>query len=134
MAVAYARERRQYGSAIGSFQAIQHLLAEMHVLRETAWSSVLYAAAAVDQGVDGASEAGAIAKAHASRAAQRIAEGALQVLGGIGFTWEHDVHLPARRALACGRRFGDAPHHEATVGALLARRGSRPVPAEEAVA
>jgi alkylation response protein AidB-like acyl-CoA dehydrogenase len=134
LAVAYAHERRQYGSTIGSFQAIQHLLAEMHVLRETAWSSVLYAAAAVDEGIEDAEEAGAVAKAHASHAAQRIAEGALQVFGGIGFTWEHDVHLLARRALACGRRFGDTPHHETRLGALLAGRIAREAPAEEALA
>ena len=134
LAVDYARERRQYGKEIGSFQAIQHLLADLYVLRETAWSTVLYAAAAVDQGVGEADEAAAVAKAHASRAAQQIAEGALQVFGGVGFTWEHDLHLLARRALACGRRFGDAGHHEARLGSLLATRVSSPAPAQEAVA
>jgi alkylation response protein AidB-like acyl-CoA dehydrogenase len=122
MAVAYALDRRQYGRAIGSFQAIQHLLADSYVLRETAWSSTLFAAAAIDQQLLEAGEASAIAKAHASSAARWAAEAALQVFGGVGFTWEHDLHLLVRRALAAERRFGDALDHERSVGALLATR------------
>jgi alkylation response protein AidB-like acyl-CoA dehydrogenase len=122
LAVAYALDRRQYGHRIGSFQAIQHLLADGYVLRETAWSSTLFAAAAIDQGLREAGEATAIAKGHASRAARWIAEAALQVHGGVGFTWEHDLHLLARRALAAERRFGDAAHHERLLGTLLAAR------------
>jgi alkylation response protein AidB-like acyl-CoA dehydrogenase len=124
LAVAYALDRRQYGHPIGSYQAVQHLLAEGYVLRETAWSSTLFAAAAIDQRLPEASEASAIAKAHASRAARWIAEASLQVHGGVGFTWEHDLHLLARRALAAERRFGDAVHHERLLGALLATRAS----------
>jgi alkylation response protein AidB-like acyl-CoA dehydrogenase len=123
MAVAYARERKQYGRAIGSFQALQHLLAEGHVLRETAWSAILYAAAAIDDGLEESSEASAVAKAHASRAARQIIEAAMQVFGGIAFTWEHDVHLLARRALAAERRFGDALHHERMLSRRIATRG-----------
>jgi alkylation response protein AidB-like acyl-CoA dehydrogenase len=122
MAVAYARDRRQYGHAIGSFQAIQHLLADSYVLRETAWSSTLFAAAAIEQRLPEAGEASAIAKAHASRGARWVAEGAMQVFGGVGFTWEHDLHLLVRRALAAERRFGDAMHHERVLGALLEAR------------
>jgi alkylation response protein AidB-like acyl-CoA dehydrogenase len=122
MAIAYALDRRQYGHRIGSFQAIQHLLADSYVLRETAWSSTLFAAAAIDQQLPDADEASAIAKAHASRAARSVAEGALQVFGGVGFTWEHDFHLLARRALAAERRFGDAIHHERSLGSQLAAR------------
>jgi alkylation response protein AidB-like acyl-CoA dehydrogenase len=123
MAVAYARERKQYGRAIGSFQALQHLLAEGHVLRETAWSAILYAAAAIDDGLEESSEASSVAKAHASRAARQIIEAAMQVFGGIAFTWEHDVHLLARRALAAERRFGDALHHERMLSRRIATRG-----------
>jgi acyl-CoA dehydrogenase len=108
MAVEYAKEREQFGRPIGSFQALQHLLAEMYVKRETAWSSVLFAAAALEEGLDEAPRAVAVAKAHGCRASREIVEGALQVLGGIGFTWEHDVHLLQRRVLDCERRYGDA--------------------------
>jgi alkylation response protein AidB-like acyl-CoA dehydrogenase len=122
LAVAYALDRRQYGRRIGSYQAIQHLLAEGYVLRETAWSSTLFAAAAIDQRLPECSEASWVAKAHASRAARWIAEASLQVHGGVGFTWEHDLHLLTRRALAAERRFGDAVHHERLLGAMLATR------------
>jgi len=122
MAVVYARERKQYGKVIGSFQALQHLLAERHVLRETAWSTILYAAAAIDDGLEDASEASSVAKAHAARVARQITEGAMQVFGGIAYTWEHDVHLLARRALAAERRFGDAIYHERVLGARIAAR------------
>jgi alkylation response protein AidB-like acyl-CoA dehydrogenase len=123
MAVAYSRERKQYGRAIGSFQALQHLLAERHVLRETAWSAILYAAAAIDDGLEESSEASSVAKAHAARAARQVVEGAMQVFGGVAFTWEHDVHLLARRALAAERRFGDALHHERVLSKHLAASG-----------
>jgi alkylation response protein AidB-like acyl-CoA dehydrogenase len=123
MAVAYARERKQYGRSIGSFQALQHLLAERHVLRETAWSAILYAAAAIDDGLEESSEASSVAKAHASRVARQVVEGAMQVFGGVAFTWEHDVHLLARRALAAERRFGDALHHERVLSKRLATPG-----------
>jgi alkylation response protein AidB-like acyl-CoA dehydrogenase len=122
MAVAYSLERKQYGRAIGSFQALQHLLAECHVLRETAWSAILYAAAAIDDGLEDAGEASSIAKAHAARASRQVTEGAMQVLGGVAYTWEHDVHLLARRTLAAERRFGDALHHERVLGEHLATR------------
>jgi alkylation response protein AidB-like acyl-CoA dehydrogenase len=118
--IAYATERRQYGRLIGSFQALQHLLAEAHVLRETAWSSVLYAAAATDQGLEDAETAASVAKAHASRAARRVAEDALQAFGGIAFTWEHDYHLLARRAMSAEQRFGDSLHHERRLAEMLA--------------
>jgi alkylation response protein AidB-like acyl-CoA dehydrogenase len=120
LAIAYVTERRQYGRLIGSFQALQHLLAEAHVLRETAWSTVLYAAAATDQGLEDAGTAARIAKAHASRAARRVAEGALQAFGGVAFAWEHDYHLLARRAMLAEQRFGDSLHHERRLAEMLA--------------
>jgi len=126
LAVTYAKVREQFGRPIGSFQAVQHLLAEAHVLRETSWSAVLYAAAALDEETPDAAEATTIAKAYASRVARKVVEGALQVLGGIGFTWEHDLHLFLRRVLACEQRFGDARFHEEQLAlALAARAGGR---------
>jgi alkylation response protein AidB-like acyl-CoA dehydrogenase len=122
LAVAYALEREQFGRAIGSFQAVQHLLADAHVLRETSWSTVLYAACAVDEDLPDAEEAATIAKAWVSRSARAVVETALQVLGGIGFTWEHDLHLFLRRVLTCEQRFGDAAHHEERLSDLLGKR------------
>ena len=122
LAVAYAKEREQFGRAIGTFQAVQHILADAHVLRETAWSAVLYAAAALDEGAPDAAEASTIAKAYTSRAARTVVQNVLQVLGGIGFTWEHDLHLFLRRVLACEQRFGDALFHERRLAAALAAR------------
>jgi alkylation response protein AidB-like acyl-CoA dehydrogenase len=121
MAVTYALERRQFGRPIGSFQALQHVLAEAHVKRETAWATTLYAAASVDEGLPDHAAAVSIAKAHAARASRDVVHAALQVLGGIAFTWEHDVHLLQRRVLECERRYGDALHHEARLGAALGR-------------
>jgi alkylation response protein AidB-like acyl-CoA dehydrogenase len=127
MAIEYSRERQQFGRPIGSFQALAHLMADLHILRETSWASVLYAAATVDEALDEAPQAAAIAKSHASRATRQIVEGALQVLGGIAFTWEHDVHLLQRRVLECERRFGDSHFHEQRLGTYLAERVA-PVP------
>ena len=122
LAVAYAKEREQFGRPIGAYQAVQHILADAHVLRETAGSAVLYAAAALDEETPDAAEATTIAKAYVSRAARTVVEGALQVFGGIGFTWEHDLHLFLRRVLACEQRFGDALFHERQLAASLASR------------
>lgn len=120
LAIEYARERRQFGRPIGQFQALQHVIADAHVERETAWSTVLHAAGALDERTADSLEAAAVAKAHASAAMRTVVEAALQVLGGIAFTWEHDVHLLQRRVLDCERRFGDAIHHERVLGDLLA--------------
>ena len=124
LAVSYALERQQFGRPIGSFQALKHVLADAHVDRESAWSSVLYAAAAVDEHLPGADEVAAIACAYGARASRAVVETALQVFGGIAFTWEHDSHLLQRRVLSCERRFGDALHHERRLGDRLAARGA----------
>jgi alkylation response protein AidB-like acyl-CoA dehydrogenase len=120
LAVAYAGERQQFGRPIGAFQSVQHMLAEAYVLQQVSWSTVLYAAGSLDEELPGAAEAASIAKAWVSRAAREIVERSLQVLGGIGFTWEHDLHLFLRRVLACEQRFGDALAHEHELGAALA--------------
>jgi alkylation response protein AidB-like acyl-CoA dehydrogenase len=106
--VAYAQERRQYGVAIGTFQAVQHLLAEARCLMEGAFSAALYPAWAVDQlGADEARATGQVAKAYCARAARTVCETAVQVHGGIGNTWECIVHVYLRRALLSSRWFGD---------------------------
>jgi alkylation response protein AidB-like acyl-CoA dehydrogenase len=112
----YAKERRQYGVPIGSFQAVQHLLAEARVLIEGSISVAQYAAWAVDAlpSAD-ALEAGSVAKAYCARAARTVCETAIQVHGGIGNTWECFVHLYLRRALLSSALLGDEGHHLRTL-------------------
>ncbi len=106
--VAYAGERKQYGVAIGTFQAVQHLLAEAYTLMEGAASAAAYPAWAVDAlPPDEAREAGRVAKAYCARAARTVCETAIQVHGGIGNTWDCLVHVHLRRALLSSQWFGD---------------------------
>ena len=106
--VAYAAERKQYGVAVGSFQAVQHLLADARCLLEGSASAALYAGWAVDnESPARAVEAGRVAKAYCSRAARTVCETAVQVHGGIGNTWECIVHVYLRRALLSAEWFGD---------------------------
>ena len=107
-AVAYTKERVQYGVLIGTFQAIQHLCAEMLVQVEAAQSVNCYAAWAVDQlDADEALLAARTAKAYASSVALPVTETVMQVYGGIGQTWEHIAHVYTRRALLNARLFGN---------------------------
>ena len=100
LSVDYAAERRQYGVAVGSFQAVQHLLADAHVATEGSRSVALHAAWAVDAlPADDALAAAAVAKAYCARAARTVCETAIQVHGGIGNTWECLAHVHLRRAL-----------------------------------
>jgi alkylation response protein AidB-like acyl-CoA dehydrogenase len=118
----YATQRRQFGRTIGSFQAIRHLLADQYVQLESAWSSVLYAAASLDEREPDAAQTASIAKAYAARATQSVAHGALQVFGGIAFTAEHPAHRYLRRIVVRGTHFGTPRDHERTLGRSLARR------------
>jgi hypothetical protein len=100
LATGYARERRQYGAAIGSFQAVQHMLADAHVAMEGSRSIALHAAWAVDAlPADDALAAASAAKAYCARAARSVCETSIQVHGGIGNTWECLAHVFLRRAL-----------------------------------
>jgi alkylation response protein AidB-like acyl-CoA dehydrogenase len=106
--VAYAAARRQYGVPIGSFQAVQHLLAEAHTLMEGSSSVALHASWAVDSLEPRAAlAAGRVAKAYCARAARTVCETAIQVHGGIGNTWECLAHVYLRRALLSTQWFGD---------------------------
>jgi len=108
LTVAYAAERRQFGQPVGSFQAVQHLLAEAWTLMEGSRSVALHAAWAVDAlPPDEARTAGRVAKAYCSRAARTACETAIQVHGGIGNTWECMAHVFLRRALLSSQWFGD---------------------------
>jgi alkylation response protein AidB-like acyl-CoA dehydrogenase len=108
MTVEYSKVREQFGRPIGSFQAIQHKCADMMVDVEGAKSVVYYAAWAVSNEVADASLAAAVAKAAASDAYRRTAAEGIQVHGGIGFTWEHDMHLYFKRAKSSEFTLGDA--------------------------
>ena len=121
----YAAERRQFGRTIGSNQALRHLLADMYVRHASAWSTVLYAAAALDDGVDDPELTASVAKAYVARAAREVAHGAMQVFGGIAFTEEHQAHRYLRRIVVREQQFGDAAHHERELGRRLAARARR---------
>ena len=116
----YAAQRRQFGRTIGSFQALRHLLADLYVRQTSAWSSVLYAAAALDEDAGDAPRTVSIAKAYVSRAAREVAHGSMQVFGGIAVTAEHPAHRFLRRIVVRGRQFGDATEHERALGRALA--------------
>lgn len=122
LAVDYAKEREQFGRPIGSFQAVKHRCADMLVDVEGMRSAVYHAAWALGADDPDARVAAATAKVWCSDAGVRVAESALQVHGGIGFTWESDVHLFLKRAQLDSVAFGDARHHRARLGALLAAR------------
>ena len=115
----YAAQRRQFGHTIASFQALRHLLAEMHVKVESSWSSVIYAAASLDEDATDALQTASIAKAYAARATRDVAHGALQVFGGIAFTAEHPAHRYLRRIIVRGGQFGTAAEHERSLGRSL---------------
>jgi alkylation response protein AidB-like acyl-CoA dehydrogenase len=123
-ACAYAAERRQFGRPIGSFQALRHLLADLYVRQASSWSSVLYAAATLDEDAVEGPRTASIAKAYVSRAAREVAHGAIQVFGGIAITDEHPAHRFLRRIVVREQQFGDAAHHERALGRALARAGS----------
>jgi len=116
----YAAERRQFGRTIGSNQALRHLLADLHVRQASGWSTTLYAAAALDDGMPGARQTASVAKAYVSRAAREVAHGSMQVFGGIAFTEEHPAHRFLRRIVVREQQFGDAAHHERELGRFLA--------------
>ena len=120
----YASERRQFGRTIGSNQALRHLMADLHVRQASSWSTTLFAAAALDDGIPGASQTASVAKAFVSRAAREVAHGSMQVFGGIAFTEEHPAHRFLRRIIVREQQFGDAAHHERTLGRALANAAS----------
>ncbi|MGZ8764153.1 MAG: acyl-CoA dehydrogenase family protein [Acidimicrobiia bacterium] len=122
MAVAYAKDRVQFGRPIGSFQAVKHRCADMLVDVEGMRSSVYWAAWCLAAGDRDASVAASTAKIWGSDASRRVMASGLQVHGGIGFTWEHDLHLFLKRAQLDQLTFGDAGFHRERLAALLRPR------------
>ncbi len=119
MAVEYARVRTQFGKPIGSFQAIKHRCADMLVDVEGMRSAVYAAAWAIGAGDPDASIAASTAKSWCGDASRRVMASALQVHGGIGFTWEHDLHFFFKRAQLDRMSFGDSRTHRDRLAARL---------------
>jgi alkylation response protein AidB-like acyl-CoA dehydrogenase len=121
MAVEYAKDRQQFGRPIGSYQAVSHRCAQMLLETENSRSAVYGAAWAADAEPDSLPVAASIAKAYASDAGWRVPDAAIQVHGGIGFTWEHDLHFFLKRGKANAAMFGDSRwHRERIADAILA--------------
>ena len=110
-AVEYARQRIQFGRAIGSFQAVKHRLADLSIELDGAVAAVEYALRQLDDGTSDAALAASIAKLTATDAYLTIAAGAIQTYGGIGFTWEHPAHIYLKRAHTNGQLGGSASLH-----------------------
>jgi alkylation response protein AidB-like acyl-CoA dehydrogenase len=124
MAVAYAKDRQQFGRPIGSYQAVSHRCAQMLLETENARSAVYGAAWAADAEPESLPLAASMAKAYASDAGWRVPDASIQVHGGIGFTWEHDLHFFLKRGRANASMFGDASwHRERVADAVLAEAG-----------
>jgi len=119
LAVEYAKQRVQFGRPIGSFQAVKHTLANMFVRTEAALAAVEGAAEALDSDPATARRAVAVAASYARDAAVRVAGDAVQVHGGIGFTWEHDCHLYLKRTTLDAALLGDSATHRERLAALV---------------
>lgn len=128
MTVEYAKVRQQFGRPIGSFQAIKHRCADMFVLVESARSAVLNASAVADESPDELPAAAALAKAYCSDAYFHTAGEAIQLHGGIGFTWEHDAHLYFKRAQSSRQLFGAPDRHRERLAALAGLTGAAAAP------
>ena len=115
----YAKERVQFDVPIGSFQAIQHKLADVAVELERAKAAVYYAAMCIDADDADRHRASHVAKAAAGAAATKAAKDGMQVHGGIGYTWEHDLHLFIRRAYLSEHLFGTRSWHHDRLADLL---------------
>ena len=117
MTVDYVKDRKQFVKPVGSFQAVKHKLAKVHTAIEDARPAAWYAAYALSKGLPDAARAASVAKVAASRAEALANAEALQCHGGIGFTWEHDLHIWLKRGLALQPAFGTPAEHRA----MLAR-------------
>ncbi|HEV7998451.1 MAG TPA: acyl-CoA dehydrogenase family protein [Planctomycetaceae bacterium] len=118
-AVEYAKTRQQFGKPIGSFQAVQHMCADMLLWTESSRSAIYFAAWAFDAEPESAARVISTAKVYTSDASREVANRGVQVHGGIGFTWEHDLHLYYKRSKASEILFGDASHHRGQLADLV---------------
>jgi alkylation response protein AidB-like acyl-CoA dehydrogenase len=128
MAVEYAKDRKQFGRPIGAYQAVSHRCAQMLLETENSRSAVYGAAWAADAEPESLPLAAAMAKAYASDVGWRVPDASIQVHGGIGFTWEHDLHFFLKRGKANAATFGDARWHRDRVADLVLAEAPVPSP------
>ena len=119
MTTEYAKIRVAFGKPIGAYQGVKHRAADMLVDVENAKSLTYYAAWAVDENVPEAALAASMAKAYVTDAYRKVAGAGIQLHGGIGFTWEHDLHLFFKRAKSSEFTFGDSTYHRERVAQLI---------------
>lgn len=117
--VTYAKTRKQFGKPIGIYQAVQHQCADMYLETESSRSATYYAAWALQESTPDAALAVSIAKMYASDASRHVGNHGIQVHGGMGFTWENDLHLYYRRAKASETMLGDATYHRERIARLV---------------
>jgi alkylation response protein AidB-like acyl-CoA dehydrogenase len=117
--VDYDKTREQFGKPVGSFQAIKHALADLHVAVTMAEHAGWYAAHALDAGLPDAALAVSVAKSKASDAAREATAAMIQYHGGIGYTWEHDAHLFFKRAKRAEYQYGDPAEHRERIARLV---------------
>jgi alkylation response protein AidB-like acyl-CoA dehydrogenase len=129
MSVAYAKDRQQFGRPIGAYQAVSHRCAQMLLETENSRSAVYGAAWAADAEPESLPLAACMAKAYASDAGWRVPDAAIQVHGGIGFTWEHDLHFFLKRGRLNASIFGDAKWHRERVADAVLAEAPAPAPA-----
>ena len=124
--VEYAKTRKQFGKPIGQFQAIQHHCADMLLMTESARSSVYYAAWALEARPELAPLAISVAKSYASDCYRDCGNLGIQVHGGIGFTWDHEMHFYYKRAKSSELLFGDATYHREQIAKTLVDQAAQP--------
>lgn len=117
--VEFAKTRQQFGRVIGSFQAVQHQCADMLLMTESARSATYYAAWCLSEADPAASVAVSIAKAYCSDAYREVGNRGIQVHGGLGFTWEHDLQLYYKRSKSSETLFGDATFHRERIARII---------------
>jgi len=115
----YAKDREQFGRPIGSFQAVKHRLADCYLAVERATALAYFAALTIAEDDGRRALAAAMAKAAAGECAQLLVRDGLQLHGGVGFTWEHDLHLHLKRATTGELLFGTSAFHRARVASML---------------
>jgi len=122
MTLEYVKDRRQFNTPVGAYQAVSHRCAQMLMSTESARSATLFAAWTADADPERLAEGAALAKAAASEAGREVTASAIQAHGGIGFTWEADVHWLYKRAQLDGALMGGARHHRARLAEIVGRR------------
>jgi len=122
--VEYAKTRKQFGKPIGMFQAVQHQCADMCLETESSRSAAYYAGWALEENAPDAAIAVSVAKMYASDASRTVGNRGIQIHGGMGFTWENDLHLYYRRAKASETMLGDASFHRERIARLVIDAGA----------